>query len=187
MLPPTSNLSKVLHIPPSSRSEINPPYQLYDCSYPKPLSSYWLKISYLRLITLKIATPTAIFLISLTLIIFFPFYFLSFNIIGHCLTYYINYISFIYYINNTIYKNIIYSCLFLPTKKVSFTDQKSCLVLFDSLIYPKCQEQWLVHSRYSINQFLRVFHKWFEAKEVHYIHYIFWNIIWKTHNPVSKN
>lgn len=70
-LPPTSNLSKVLHILPSSRSEINPPHQLYDCSYPKPLSSYGLKISYLRLITLKIATPTAIFLISLTLIIFF--------------------------------------------------------------------------------------------------------------------
>lgn len=32
-----------------------------------------------------------------------------------------------------------------------------------------------------MNEFLRVFHKWLEARETHYFHYLFWNIIWKTH------
>lgn len=43
------------------------------------------------------------------------------------------------------------SCLFPPTKMSTAQGQKSHLVLFGSLVYLKCQEQWLAHSRYSLN------------------------------------
>lgn len=112
----------------------------------------------------KITTLTT--LISFPLLWFFPISFIIFTTLFLLIYYVYGFLSVSCYknVNSTRVKFLFGSVCFTSVRNSTWNAGGT--QIFETLI----------------NKFLRMFCKWFEAKEIHYFYSIFWTITWKTHN-----